>query len=698
MKNNLFVILLLAGLLIPAKQTVAQLLPKRSITKEQQKPIFRNSPAKTVKLKKEHTLASTNTKPKHKANNMTYEPIASLPYTNSSSLDENSYEVTFQYPFYAEGYALTLNKGEMVQILHQSTDFDCYLYLLDSNYNIVSENDDYDYNSGYDSRITFSAFYTGTYYILAAGYDDWEIGDYTISVDYYPNPLSSQAYYVDALNGNDANGGQSPIDAMQTIQAVLAITNNATIYIMSDISLDATILIENASTICLAAYNNGTYTIKRTNNCVSSPMIEISGSILYIGNDAIVGELIIDGGYDAMDVSPIITDMPILMSDAESMVFLYSSTIQNNYSDNPTPIIYNEGTIYMYGGNVSDNKGTIYNYDGNFILFDGNITNNEQESNSGVYNWGCFVMYGGNISNNIANNYNSGLTNLGFFLMYGGTISENEADIISGVNSDGYFLMTAGSVRDNQAYQASGITNYYGVTKISGGSITGNVATMMSSGIINEEDGTLILSGGNVSGNVAMEYPNHGITHIGISCTISDSFSVSGEDQIYLLEGATITVNGTSTYRTVGTIMPFKFDNYNNPDYAHRAGLQILSGTPTGIREDCGKFRITNDGNNREWYLDSLGKLASDDVSIADYSNENIFDIYPNPATDLLYVNIDNAEVGQMSLQVYDVSGRILLQISNPVQFIDISELAIGIYFVKVKTQAGESVKKVVKH
>jgi len=705
MKNNLLIILLALGLLIPAKQTVAQLLPKHSTMKEQQKPTFRNGKTKVVKLKKERTFATTAAKT-HKVNNLTYDPIASLPYTNSSSLDENSYLLGQPYPCYAEGYALTLNKDEIVQIFHQSDDFDCILSVLDSSYNLLficddyydSDNDDYTSNS----QIVFSAFYTGTYYIVATGYDEEEIGDYTISVDFYSSPLSSQAYYVDALYGDDANSGLSSTDAMQTIQAVLETTNNGTIYIMSDILLDTTIVIKDGSTVCLAAYNNGTYTVKRTNNCALSPMIYVLKSILYLGNETIPGGLVFDGGYNETDASPIMAKEPILMTDVESMVFIYpANTFQHNHSGNDyVPVIDNSETMYMYGGSISNNVGVAIYNSANFILFDGSITDNEIESYSGVYTEGTFVMYGGNISNNIATDQKCGVFNMWFFYMYGGNISENEAEIFSGIyNVDySYFVMKGGSVRDNQADMGSGIINI-GTATISGGSITGNVATTANSGILNVEVGVLILSGGNISGNISMDIPNHGITHFGESCVLSDSVTVGGNDQICLLEGSTITVNGTLTNRTVGTIMPFKED-YNGLVGVHRVGLQILSGSQNEILADYTKFKIANDENNRQWYLTSLGKLASDDVSIADYTNESSLNVYPNPATDMLEININNMELGKMYLQISDISGKLISKtdILEPQTKISVKELANGVYILQLfdNTQMIET-KKLIK-
>ena len=70
------------------------------------------------------------------------------------------------------------------------------------------------------------------------------------------------------------------------------------------------------------------------------------------------------------------------------------------------------------------------------------------------------------------------------------------------------------------------------------------------------------------------------------------------------------------------------------------------------------------------------------------------FVIYPNPAQHTLY--IESAEVVEQ-ISIYDISGRMLQEANNPSTSIDISNLANGIYLVKVKTAQRESTIKIVK-
>ena len=69
--------------------------------------------------------------------------------------------------------------------------------------------------------------------------------------------------------------------------------------------------------------------------------------------------------------------------------------------------------------------------------------------------------------------------------------------------------------------------------------------------------------------------------------------------------------------------------------------------------------------------------------------------VYPNPVQHTLYIESPET-VEQVS--IYDISGRVLLQIIYPEQSVDISHLVNGLYLVKVITETTEKVKKIVKN
>jgi len=69
--------------------------------------------------------------------------------------------------------------------------------------------------------------------------------------------------------------------------------------------------------------------------------------------------------------------------------------------------------------------------------------------------------------------------------------------------------------------------------------------------------------------------------------------------------------------------------------------------------------------------------------------------IYPNPANDILYINIKNDEVIH-SVQIYNVQGESLLKEKSRFEQLDISFLLDGIYLIRVKTDKGIISKRII--
>jgi len=73
---------------------------------------------------------------------------------------------------------------------------------------------------------------------------------------------------------------------------------------------------------------------------------------------------------------------------------------------------------------------------------------------------------------------------------------------------------------------------------------------------------------------------------------------------------------------------------------------------------------------------------------------QKLITIYPNPATNTLYTN---GLTGINTVEVYDISGKLLLSKQLNSNQIDISSLAKGLYFIKLTTEEGSVVRKFVK-
>ena len=104
---------------------------------------------------------------------------------------------------------------------------------------------------------------------------------------------------------------------------------------------------------------------------------------------------------------------------------------------------------------------------------------------------------------------------------------------------------------------------------------------------------------------------------------------------------------------------------------------------------------IAEDGVTSLEYHITIERILGIDDPMAEL--EKIL-IYPNPTTGKL--TIENGELRIEEVEVFDVYGRKLLSfesLMSPETTVDISHLAAGVYFVKIRTTSGEVVRKVVK-
>jgi hypothetical protein len=88
--------------------------------------------------------------------------------------------------------------------------------------------------------------------------------------------------------------------------------------------------------------------------------------------------------------------------------------------------------------------------------------------------------------------------------------------------------------------------------------------------------------------------------------------------------------------------------------------------------------------------------VADSTVSVSENTAEEIFpiDVYPNPASEAVYVITRNNMLNRFEL--FSASGRKIIDMQNPqlLTRIDLSNCRAGIYFLKAYTEAGISIRK----
>ena len=87
-------------------------------------------------------------------------------------------------------------------------------------------------------------------------------------------------------------------------------------------------------------------------------------------------------------------------------------------------------------------------------------------------------------------------------------------------------------------------------------------------------------------------------------------------------------------------------------------------------------------------------------TGIADYHALSNFDIYPNPAKNVISIDLIRSSTGNnASVSIYDIRGELLLQqaIKNQRTDVDISFLPSGIYFIRLIWEGNTEVKRFIK-
>ena len=140
-------------------------------------------------------------------------------------------------------------------------------------------------------------------------------------------------------------------------------------------------------------------------------------------------------------------------------------------------------------------------------------------------------------------------------------------------------------------------------------------------------------------------------------------------------------------YRPVGGTLASATSTTNSYNIT---GLTGLTTYEIQVQADCG------DGNVSDWCTAITAQTTN--VGIEEYLLNSI-SLFPNPANDVINVQCTMNNVQVTALEVFDVYGKLINTVNvidNPTQ-INVSNLASGMYFVRVTTEEGTVTKSFVK-
>ena len=115
-----------------------------------------------------------------------------------------------------------------------------------------------------------------------------------------------------------------------------------------------------------------------------------------------------------------------------------------------------------------------------------------------------------------------------------------------------------------------------------------------------------------------------------------------------------------------------------------------LTGVPADFNGRLYRCRATNSEGNV--YSDAATLTVTGSVGIGNVKTDNpSLRVYPNPTGDLLHFS------PATSFELIDLQGKVLLKSSEAVESVNVSSLASGVYLVRLITDKGNVVRKVVK-
>lgn len=83
-------------------------------------------------------------------------------------------------------------------------------------------------------------------------------------------------------------------------------------------------------------------------------------------------------------------------------------------------------------------------------------------------------------------------------------------------------------------------------------------------------------------------------------------------------------------------------------------------------------------------------------LSISENELSKLFQIYPNPTKDILFFDVKN-DIQILSISLFNMLGSKIVEINNPTNKLNLSNINTGVYFINIQTDKGKFTKRLVK-
>lgn len=191
-----------------------------------------------------------------------------------------------------------------------------------------------------------------------------------------------------------------------------------------------------------------------------------------------------------------------------------------------------------------------------------------------------------------------------------------------------------------------------------------------------------------LSGMTSNFYTFEGSAKSGPAATTYEGLSLTKAHKMDSAGKVTYTTTGVSTLTVVilsaKTSPTIKLNGTAYPIPAD--GVIVIPNVPAGLNTI-----LQGNGESHLYYL----KTSYATLGLGDNVQASKLAVYPNPVSDQLFISSEDQKVE--NVVIYSLSGVVVKNISNEVESVDVSDLASGNYIVKLTTDQGTAVKKIIK-
>ena len=171
--------------------------------------------------------------------------------------------------------------------------------------------------------------------------------------------------------------------------------------------------------------------------------------------------------------------------------------------------------------------------------------------------------------------------------------------------------------------------------------------------------------------------------------TISENLDFEGQGACNTFDGSYTLSQGmmtTDNFNNTTTNCDFPIHNNFENDYftfMSEGWLYAIDNDGTGLRLTAYQP------------IDPFAIFTNYPLSVSDIETSNI-KIYPNPSSSIIHISSQRNPL--LSIEVFNLLGENILTRNTDLETVDISHLDTGIYLLKMYTERGATVKKIIKN